>query len=157
MSIVNGTAGTGIGAIAQQLLQVFDTNRDGQLTTEEFTAVLNNVLGAASAAGEGAPTTSVPGRSDQLTGFSEVKIATSHSTKYRFARAAMQFDVSRVRTKADAEALLNQMRPAMAAQGLDVLEVKGDRIRVSHEGTPIGVDVIRGTESGAPMFQWLPV
>ena len=43
MSYVNPT-GQGVGAMAQQLMQVFDRNRDGQLTTTEFTAVLGDLL-----------------------------------------------------------------------------------------------------------------
>ena len=158
MSIVNGTSGSGIGAVADQIMQVFDRNKDGQLTTEEFTAVLNNMLGSTAAGTSGAGAASAgTRRTDQLTGFSDAKLDASQSIKYRFARAAMQFDVSAVHDKAGAESLLNQMRPAMAAEGLDVLDVKGDKIQVNYEGSPLWIDVIQGAASGSPMFQWLPL
>lgn len=157
MSIVNGTSGTGMNAVADQLMKVFDRDRDGRLTTEEFTAVLNNMLGSATAGSSGAGAAAGgTRRTDHMTGFSDAKLDASDSIKYRFARAAMQFDLGSVHDKAGAEALLNQMRPAMASQGLDVLEVKGDRIRVDYNGSPLWVDVIRGATSGSPMFQWLP-
>lgn len=153
---VNSTAGTGVDAMAEQLMQVFDRNKDGQLTTEEFTAVLGDILGNRA----GAADTTAAGstrRTDHLAGFSPAKFDTSQSIKYKFARAAMEFDLASVKDKPSAEALLNEMKPAMAREGLDVIEVSKDKIRVMYEGNPIWVDVIQGSSSGSPMFQWLPV
>jgi hypothetical protein len=164
MSYVNPT-GQGVGAMAQQLMQVFDRNRDGQLTSTEFTAVLGDLLKHrsisstsidAAAANPGAAG-STSRRTDQLAGFNPAKFDTSQSIKYRFARAAMQFDVSSVKDKAGAEALLNQMRPAMQREGLEVLDVSKDKIQVMYEGQPLWVDVIQGASSGAALFQWMPL
>jgi hypothetical protein len=159
MSYVNPT-GQGVGAMAQQLMQVFDRNRDGQLTTTEFTSVLSDLLATrtissgltTAAAGSGGAR-----RTDQLAGFNPAKFDTSQSIKYKFARAAMQFDVSTVKDKASAESLLNQMRPAMEREGLQVLAVSKDKIQVTYEGQPLWVDVIQGSSSGSPLFQWMPL
>jgi EF hand len=152
------TTTNGINAIAQEIMRVFDRNKDGQLNSAEFASVLSTLVGgsATASAGSGAGAAAAP-RTDQLAGFAPEKLATSQSTKYKFARAAMEFDVSQVKSKADAETLLREMQPAMAREGLDVLEVSKDRIKVMHEGAPIWIDVIRAAASGAgTSFQWLP-
>lgn len=160
MSSINSANPAAVNAMAQQLMLVFDRNRDGQLTATEFTSVLNSLLSnrtisteaTAAAAGSGATR-----RTDQLAGFNPAKFDTSQSIKYKFARAAMQFDVSAVKDKAGAEALLNQMRPAMEREGLQVLDISKDKIQVTYEGQPLWVDVIQGSTSGAPLFQWMPL
>jgi hypothetical protein len=160
MSYLNPTGATGVDAVAQQLMQMFDRNRDGQLTVTEFGDVLRELLTprtpitAEATAATGVP--SVTRRTDQLTGFDSAKFDVSTSTKYRFARAAMQFDVSGVKDKAGAEALLQEMRPAMEREGLQVVEISKDRIQVMHEGRAVWIDVIQGAASGSPRFQWLP-
>jgi hypothetical protein len=161
MSYVNPT-GQGVGAMAQQLMQVFDRNKDGQLTTTEFTSVLGELLSSRSIAAPAAATTTAatgatPRRTDQLTGFNPAKFEASQSIKYKFARAAMQFDVSGVKDKSRAEALLQQMKPAMQREGLDVLDISKDKIQVVYEGQPLWIDVIQGSTSGSPLFQWLPL
>lgn len=159
MSSVNATSGTGIDAIAQQLMKAFDRNQDGQLTTAEFTAVLNGMLGnlpsTTSAAASSSPA-ATGGTTHQLAGFNLSKLDTSQSIKYKFGRAAMGFSVDSVKDKASAEALLNQMKPAMEREGLEVLEISKDKIRVNYEGQPLWVDVIQGASTGATAFQWLP-
>lgn len=158
MSSVNGTPA--IDVLAQQLMQTFDRNRDGQLTTQEFTSVLSSLMSATAGAtaAPGAASSAAPAgrRTSHLEGFDLNKLEASQSTKYRFARSAAEFDLTSVTDKASAEALLNTMRPTFEREGLNVLAVKGDRIQVMHEGLPLWVDVIRGANSGAPGFQWLP-
>ncbi len=162
MSSVNGTAP--IDVLARQLMQTFDRNRDGRLTTEEFTSVLSSLMSATSGAtaAPGAGHASAPAaaaapirRTSHLEGFNLDKLAASQTTKYRFARAAAEFDLTSVTDKASAESLLNSMRPTFEREGLNVLAIAGDRIQVMHEGQPIWVDVIRGANSGSPGFQWL--
>jgi len=160
MSNLNATTATGIDALARQLMTMFDRNQDGKLEAAEFTAVLGDLLSQRTvtsnpSGGTGTPSTTR--RTDQLAGFDAGKLDSSVSTKYRFARAAMQFDVSGVRDKAGAEALLQQMRPAMEREGLQVLAISRDQIQVTHDGQPIWIDVIQGAGSGAPRFQWLPI
>ena len=156
MSSVNGPIG--IDLLTQQLMGRFDRNKDGRLTTEEFTSVLKTLLEAQPIGGTSSPATSAAGarRTDHLTGFDDRKLESSQSIKYRFARAATEFGIESVTDKASAQALLESMRPAFARQGLDVLAIKGDRLQVTYEGQPLWVDVIRGSSSGSPAFQWLP-
>ena len=159
MSSVNSINGTGANAIAEQLLKAFDANKDGQLSAAEFTTVLSSMLNSARGVApavqslEAGPVAMRD--TSKLAGFNLSKLATSESPKYKFARAALDFDLGSVRSKADAEALLNQMRPAFAREGLDVEEIKGDRIRITHEGLPVWVDVIQAASVGATAFQWL--
>lgn len=159
---VNALNGTGVDSIANQLLKVFDRNNDGQLSREEFGDVMRGILGnLANEAGTTAalPAASTPNaalRMNQLEGFSHDKLQTSDSVKYRFARAAAQFDVSGVNSKASAEAHLQNMKPALEGQGLDVLDIKGDRIQIVFQGNPLWVDVIRGATGTSPAYQWLP-
>lgn len=155
MSLINGALPA--DALARQLMQVFDRNRDGNLTTEEFTSVLRSLVDAQNQANPAPPAASAGiRRTDHLEGFDLNKLENGHqTTKYRFARAASEFSLTSVTDKASAEALLNSMRPTFEREGLEVLAVKGDRIQVMHEGQPIWVDVIRGANSGAPAFQWL--
>jgi hypothetical protein len=157
MSSVNGPIG--IDLLTQQLMGRFDRNKDGRLTSEEFTSVLKTLLEAQPAGSIPSSTTRAAAgarRTDHLTGFDDRKLESSQSIKYRFARAATEFGIESVTDKASAQALLESMRPAFARQGLDVLAIKGDRLQVTYEGQPLWVDVIRGSSSGSPAFQWLP-
>jgi hypothetical protein len=156
MSSINNSVG--IDLLTQQLMGRFDRNKDGHLTTEEFTSVLKGLLDAQPAGVGSSSSTPMPSarRTDHLTGFDHGKLQSSLSIKYRFARAATEFGLGSVTDKASAQALLESMRPAFAREGLDVLAIKGDRVQVTYEGQPLWVDVIRGSSSGSPAFQWLP-
>jgi hypothetical protein len=185
MAVVNATGTTGLDTIARNLVQKFDQNKDGKLSTDEFMAVLSALVdrqapAAASpwsALTAATPATAAPAstssaaagsnsasngsgsapRLELLAGFDHAKFETSKSTKYKFARAAAQFDLTSVKDKTSAEALLKQMKPAMEKEGLEVLEISKDRIKVTHEGKPIWVDVIRAASTGVNCaFQWLP-
>jgi hypothetical protein len=157
MSSVNGLgASNSLDAIAQQLLKVFDRNKDGQLSASEFTDIFREVLRSQPAVLSTPAAASGAKNVDHLAGFVPEKLATSQSIKYRFGRAAADFSLASVKDKASAEALLQSMRPAFEREGLQVLEISKDRIRVNYEGQPLWVDVIRGATSGTPAFQWLP-
>lgn len=158
---VSTTGATGIDALAQQLLRTFDVNKDGKLSANEFSAVLSSMINARPNGTSTADTSSVEApatarNTSQLAGFDMAKFATSQSPKYKFARAAADFDLGSVNSKPAAEALLNQMRPAFQREGLDVHEIRGDRIRITHEGQDIWIDVIQAAGVGATAFQWLP-
>jgi len=181
MSSIGGL--NGIELLTQQLMSRFDSNKDGKLTVDEFSSVLRSMLEsqpatvkagattAATAAATGGATTSAAvnaaasaaapmtargvARTDHMVGFEPSKLAGRQSVKYQFARAAMQYDIESVKDKPSAEALLNSMKPAFEREGLKVLAVKGDRLQVDLEGQPIWVDVIRGSGSGTPAFQWV--
>jgi hypothetical protein len=157
----NTTGVTGLNALAQQLVRTFDRNKDGQLSTEEFTSVLSDFVQRLATAdtpnnAASSANSSTTRHTDHLSGFVPEKLESSQSIKYKFGRAAMEFDLSSVKDKASAEALLNEMKPAMEREGLEVLEIKNDKIRVRYEGQPLWVDVIRGASSGNTAFQWLP-
>lgn len=78
-----------------------------------------------------------------------------HQTvKYQFGRVASHFPLDGVKDKAGAEALLKSMVPDLKAAGLDVQEVKGDKIRVATELGQEWVDVVRGAGSGNPGWWW---
>lgn len=173
MSSIGGL--NGIELLTQQLMSRFDSNKDGKLTVDEFSSVLRSMLesqpAAVKASATTAATTAAAGnaaaspatpmtasgvrRTDHMVGFEPSKLAGRQSIKYQFARAAMQHDIESVKDKPSAEALLNSMRPAFEREGLKVLAVKGDRLQVDLEGQPIWVDVIRGSGSGTPAFQWV--
>ena len=176
MSSIGGL--NGIELLTQQLMSRFDSNKDGKLTVDEFSSVLRSMLEPRPAAVKASATTAATAatgsaavsaatsaatpmaasgvrRTDHMVGFEPSKLAGRQSVKYQFARAAMQNDIESVKDKPSAEALLNSMKPAFEREGLKVLAVKGDRLQVDLEGQPIWVDVIRGSGSGTPAFQWV--
>ncbi len=77
-----------------------------------------------------------------------------NSVKYLFGRVATHFPLNEVKSKEDADRLLNKMVPDLQAAGLDILGVKGDRLLMK---TPLGVesiDVVRGAGGGNPGWWW---
>jgi hypothetical protein len=170
MSVSPLSSGPSIVEVARQVVQRFDTNRDGRLDAEEFSTLLGRLAGEAGrdAAGTAAsnatpalyapPDTGVRARRAVLEGFDGRKLADDdHRTpKYLFARVAQHADLSGVRDKAGAEAVLRSLVPDLQAAGLDVLDVRGDSVKLRIEGRDTWVDVVRGATSGAPAFQWLP-
>ena len=132
---------------ARTLMTSLDGNRDGQLSTSEFTSFLTGLADTARATGPG----------PHMVGFNDAKLGNpSHTTvKYLFGRVAQRFSLASVRDKASAEALLLQMRPDLEAAGITVLDVSRDRIQVrDDQGQTAWVDVIRGASAGDPAFQW---
>jgi hypothetical protein len=91
-----------------------------------------------------------------LEGYDATKLHNlGHQTvKYQFGRVASHHSLENVKSHADAEALLNKMRPDFEAAGLKVLDVKGDKIRVETELGEEWVDVVRGAGSGNPGWWW---
>lgn len=156
--------------LAQFLLGNFDANKDGQLSLEEFSSILGRMNSSTQASPVAiAKTATTPVYSagvdvsrakSRLDGFSAAKIANAdHRTpKYIFARVAMQSDLSSVKDKASAEATLRGMVPALQEAGLNVLDVRGDKIKITYEGQDVWIDVIARASGGVdPAFQWLPV
>jgi hypothetical protein len=81
----------------------------------------------------------------------------SHRTvKYMFGRVASRHPLSSVKDKAASEELLKQIRPELEAEGLKILNVKGDKIQVDIDGNAEWVDVVRGAGSGSPGWWWGP-
>jgi len=155
--------------LASALVSRFDLNKDGQLTTEEFTQFLSTMLGSTglstpaattgTTGSAGAPSTAFHGTvRPVMAGFDAGKLAdATHATmKYKFGRVAQRYSLESVNDKASAGALLTSMKPDLDAAGLDVLAVDGDSIKVKDDaGQEAWIDVIRGSKSGAPAWQWL--
>jgi len=138
------------------------------LTTEEFTQFLSTMLGStglstpASATGAtgttGTSATTFHGTTrPTMAGFDAGKLAdVTHTTmKYKFGRVAQQYSLESVNDKTSAQALLTTMKPDLEAAGLQVLAVDGDSIKVNDNGQETWIDVIRGSKSGSPAWQWL--
>lgn len=155
--------------IARSLVDRFDVNKDGLLTTEEFTSFLSNFLTTAAApAGKaiGAAAYTPPGSGlkfgtvrPALEGFDDRKLNDpGHLTaKYKFARVAQQYSLEGVNSREAAQSLLNTMKSDLTAAGLEVLEVRNDKIKIKDDaGRDAWIDVIRSASSGrAGGWQWL--
>lgn len=167
-----------VSDIARALMERFDTNKDNHLSGDEFTALLTNLLSgtrlspSSGTSGSLASATATSSLDERLTkglaepprssmeGFNHDKIqARSHDTiKYKFARVAWLNDLSTVHTKADADALLNKMKPDLEASGVKVVSIKGDTITVQDDrlngGKPFTMDVIRATGTAGQAWHW---
>jgi len=174
MSTSSVQATTALQNLATAILGRFDKNSDGQLGGTEFADFLSTLVGTTSSSTVTAAlsaTTTTPliaststtaGAYDgtprsAMEGFDFAKVRNlSHDTvKYKFARVAWSQDLSSITDKASAETLLRSMLTDFSAAGLNVLEVKGDSIKVKDGATEFWVDVVRGANSGSPAFQWL--
>jgi hypothetical protein len=95
-----------------------------------------------------------------LAGFDWAKINDPNhkTTKYNFARVAMNYDLSGVHDKATAEDLLASMKDDFEANGVPVLDIDGDKIKTrDNEGNETWVDVIQGSGSDHPNYMWAPL
>jgi len=162
MGVTSVSAGESIAKMAQQLFNACDSNRDGQLTAVEFQDLLQSLVTKQPLVNRSSAETSVAPRAvaaapPAMEGFDPAKIPGRQSPKYMFARVAMQQNLSGVNDKAGAEALLEQMRPALKAEGLDVLDIENDRIKIAHEGKEQWIDVIRAAGTADQAFQWMMI
>ena len=161
MAINSVQSTTPFEQIARSLVDRFDANQDGQLTTEEFTSFLSNFLTSAavpSGNATGLTAAALPGNGlklgtirPTLEGFDGAKLADpGHLTaKYKFARVAQQYSLESVTSKAAAESLLNTMKADLTAAGLEVLDVSKDKIKIKDDaGQEVWFDVIRAAGSG---------
>ena len=122
---------------ARTLMTSLDANRDGQLSTTEFTSFLTRF--ASAGIGTDSPISPAqhamvdePGkRSWPASTRQSWETGTSHTTvKYLFGRVAQRYNLLSVRDHASAESLLLQMRPDLEAAGIIVLDVSRDKIQV---------------------------
>lgn len=166
MAISSVSSPNPLDQLARSLVDRFDANKDGQLTTDEFTSFLSSFLGsvapgagAALGVAAGAPAVGLAASKTPLEGFDAGKLAdlTHTSVKYRFGRVAQHYSLSSVTDKSKAESLLNSMQADLTAAGVDVLAVKGDQIQVKDDaGQAAWIDVIRGAGAGGGAgWQWL--
>lgn len=170
MAISSVSSTNPLDQLARSLVDRFDANKDGQLTTDEFTSFLSNFLNSTATA---TPASSTPGIStapvpfakvttkQPLEGFSASKLAdlSHNSLKYRFGRVAQNYSLASVTDKTSAEAVLNSMKDDLAAANVEVLAVKGDKLQLKDDsGKAIWLDVIRGAGAGGGAgWQWLGV
>jgi hypothetical protein len=164
MSTINST--TSVQDLAKSLMQTFDTNSDGKLTTDEFGAFLSKLLSGVNTAASAtaAAATNTPGATATI-GTSSIKFegfdfsATKDplkSAKYSFANAAKAAGTMPT-SKAEAEAWFNQnIKAKMEADGHRINWVKGDKIQVSDANGTFVVDYVRGADSGSPALAWQP-
>ena len=90
--------------LAQQIVQRFDSNQDGQLTTDEFSSFLTSFMGTlgggTSVIGQSvAAATRGNGGSGPMEGFDFRKMGdpSVQTVKYKFARVAQNWDLKGVR------------------------------------------------------------
>ena len=160
MAINSVQSTTPFDQIARQLVDRFDANKDGQLTTEEFTSFLSNFLttpatpnGVANgvAAGAGTNGLKLGTVKPNMDAFDSRKVADpGHLTvKYKFAKVAKQYSLESVTDKTKAEELLKQMKADLTAIGLNVLDINKDKIKIKDDaGQEVWYDVIRAAGSG---------
>ena len=160
MAINSVQSTTPFDQIARQLVDRFDANKDGQLTTEEFTSFLSNFLttpatpnGVANgvAAGAGTIGLKLGTVTPNMDAFDSRKVADpGHLTvKYKFAKVAKQYSLESVTDKTKAEELLKQMKADLTAIGLNVLDISKDKIKIKDDaGQEVWYDVIRAAGSG---------
>lgn len=86
--------------------------------------------------------------------FQKVNDPNHRTVKYAFARCVSGISLASVRDHASAEALLRSLLPRFQSAGMQVLDVRGDKILVVTEIGPEWVDVIRGAGSGNPGWWW---
>jgi len=156
--------------LAKALVTKFDANQDGQLTTAEFTSFLSQFLGSsANALTNGTRTGITDGTATAnglvngtipppMRGFNAAKLADpNHDTvKYQFGRVAQRYSLESVTDKKSGEALLNSMKDDLKAEGLNVLAVEKDKIKIlDNAGQEAWIDVINSASSGHPSWQWL--
>jgi len=158
------TSGNLLEQFARTLMTSLDGNRDGQLSTTEFTSFLTSVMGGAGGAGVAGVAGDAGPRLNSLlkngppplmAGFDPASVANPTTVKYKFAQVAQEYSLTSVRDMASAETLLRAMTPELEAAGITVLGVSRDKIQVLDDrGQTAWVDVIRGAGDYDPAFQW---
>lgn len=158
-------AGGGVQDLARSLMTAVDGNRDGQLSTEEFSSFLAKLLTgirteatAANFAGlANSPTPASPsaGGSARFEGFDFGRPQdTQRSAKDAFAMLAQRAG-SVPQTKAEAESWFNtNIRGEMERLGHRVEWVKGDKFQFTNWQGTFTVDFVRGADGPSPAFWW---
>ncbi len=160
------TIGSGVSVqdLAKSLMQTFDTNNDGKLTSDEFSAFLSKLLtGVTSAASTSAAATTAAATitsassAVKFEGFDfSVTKDPLKSAKYSFANAAKAAGTMPT-SKTDAETWFNNnIKAKMQADGHTINWVKGDTFQFTDASGTFVVDFVRGAESGNPALAWQP-
>ncbi len=160
------TIGSGVSVqdLAKSLMQTFDTNNDGKLTSDEFSTFLSKLLtGVTSAASTSAAATTAAATSTssssavKFEGFDfSVTKDPLKSAKYSFANAAKAAGTMPT-SKTDAETWFNNnIKAKMQADGHTINWVKGDTFQFTDASGTFVVDFVRGADSGNPALAWQP-
>jgi hypothetical protein len=152
-------SGSSVDALAKTLMTSLDGNKDGQLSTEEFTSFLSKLLSgvqtAATATATNTATTASAGSAVKFEGFDFTKGANpAKSAKYAFASIAQSVGTMPT-SKADAEQWFNSnIKAEMEKLGHKIDWVKGDRFQFTNWQGTFVVDYVRGAASGNPALAW---
>jgi hypothetical protein len=155
-------SGVSVQDLAKSLMQTFDTNNDGKLTSDEFGAFLSklltgvNVASSASTAAATSSTTSTSASSAvKFEGFDfSVTKDPLKSAKYSFANAAKAAGTMPT-SKSDAETWFNNnIKAKMEADGHTINWVKGDTFQFTDANGTFVVDYVRGANSTNPALAW---
>jgi hypothetical protein len=162
----NPLSGTTVQDLARTLMASFDTNKDGQLTADEFGGFLSKLL---SGVQQAATTNSALGNTANFRlgaagGSGAVRFEgfdfnavndLSMSAKYAFASAAQRAGTM-PHTKSEAESWFNaNIRGEMERLGHRINWVKGDKFQYTNWQGTFVVDFIRGADGPDPAVQWL--
>jgi hypothetical protein len=164
----NPVQSTPLQELARSLTQVADTNRDGQISTEEFTAFLTKLLsGLDVQPAQQTPSTGIPktagtvltslgtGGNLQFEGFDFGRAQDiQKSAKDAFAHFATASGTM-PRTKVEAEQWFNQhVRQQMETLGHRIEWVQGDKFKFSNWQGTFVVDFVRAADGSNPVLAW---
>jgi hypothetical protein len=152
--------------LARSLSTSADTNRDGQVSTEEFTAFLTKLLASTQPGPQTATTSAVKTAATVLTSFGGSGAVqfegfdfgrpqdVQKSAKDAFAQFAMASGTM-PRSKAEAEQWFNQhVRQQMESAGHRIEWVQGDKFKFSNWQGTFVVDFVRNAGGGNPTLSW---
>jgi hypothetical protein len=152
--------------LARSLMQTFDTNKDGQLGSDEFGKFLGQLLGGiktaegspVSAAAQGGPQTLTRGGVQNTHLFEGFDFGREQQVEKSAKDAFLMLaggSASVPNTKPEAEAWFNQhIRGGMESLGHKIEWVKGDKFQFSNWQGTFVVDFVRGVEGANPSFWW---
>ncbi|MDH4063974.1 MAG: hypothetical protein OEW19_06215 [Acidobacteriota bacterium] len=149
------TSTTGIGAVQQladSLMKRFDANNDGQLSKEEFSGLLGDLMGTFKSGGfqqgEG-------GAGVKFEGFDFSRAQNPEkSAKDAFAKIAREVG-SMPLTKSEAESWFNtHVKGPFEQLGHKVNWVEGDKFQFTNWQGTYTVDFVRGADGPDPALWW---
>jgi hypothetical protein len=155
-------SGASVQDLARTLMTSLDGDKNGQLSSEEFTSFLSKLLSgvqtaAAATASTASTSTATASAASNLKfeGFDFTKNADpAKSAKYAFASLAQKSGMMPT-GKADAEAWFNSnIKSGMEQLGHKIDWVKGDRFQFTNWQGTFVVDYVRGAASSNPALAW---
>jgi hypothetical protein len=153
-------SGASVQDLARTLMTSLDGDKNGQLSTEEFTSFLSKLLSGVQTANtnySAAPGATVAGTTSNIKfeGFDFTKNADpAKSAKYAFASIAQKVGTMPT-SKADAESWFNtNVKSEMEKLGHKIDWVKGDRFQFTNWQGTFVVDYVRGAASTNPALAW---